>query len=119
MDTGSITSYLEGEPKMPYASRSRWVRIEVWMVLAVTPAQFRKQIQKAGLSNRKLALACGLKGHSFINRLASGEARSCSMDLAHKIADALGVDVEILFVTRMSPPALRSDKPRATKKVAA
>lgn len=42
---------------------------------------------------------------SFIHRLCTGQKRSCSPRLAERIAEALDVPIEILFVLEVSPDA--------------
>lgn len=53
---------------------------------------------------RSLAEAVGLSHHSLIGHLLSGERKDCSAELAHGIAEAVGVAVLTLFVPPASPP---------------
>jgi transcriptional regulator with XRE-family HTH domain len=50
------------------------------------------------LSQRKLASAAGYRAHSYIGRLLRGEDHSVSTDAALRIAHALRVGVEDLFL---------------------
>lgn len=45
---------------------------------------------------------------SMIHGLCSGEKPSCGDDLAVRIADSLGVDLEVIFVPSQSPTRGRS-----------
>jgi plasmid maintenance system antidote protein VapI len=102
---------------MGYGNRSRWVRMEVWMEV-IDPSRLRAQMQMVGLGNRALARACKVN-HSFINRLVNGTAKSCTRDLAEKIAQELRVHVDLLFVTKTSSLTPQTDVSRKPKRVAA
>lgn len=54
------------------------------------------------VTTRQLAAAAGYKAHSHIVRLARGDARGVSKEAALGIAQALDVDVDDLFVPRVS-----------------
>lgn len=54
-------------------------------------------------SVRTLADAAGLRGHSLIGHLLTGERREASVDDAHAIAEAVGVAVLVLFAPPASP----------------
>lgn len=100
---------------MEYKTRSRYVRMEVWMQVK-DAAMLRQQIRTAGHTNRSLARAVGCN-HSFINRLVSGDARSCSSELAADIAEALRVHVDLIFSTNVSTlngQSVRSGRSRRT-----
>jgi transcriptional regulator with XRE-family HTH domain len=49
----------------------------------------------------------------FISHLLAGRRSSCTTDLAERIAEALGVPVEILFDPRVSPVGMSIDKKKA------
>jgi transcriptional regulator with XRE-family HTH domain len=51
---------------------------------------------------------------SFIHRLCTGEKRSCSPKLAERIAEALDVPIEILFVLEASSDMGRNIQSRRT-----
>lgn len=52
-------------------------------------------------SIRELAETVGLPHHALIGHLLTGERKDCDMDVAHSIAEAVGVAVLVLF----APPA--------------
>lgn len=47
---------------------------------------------------------------SMIGHLCSGHKRTCSSDLAERIAEALDVESELLFVPNASTSCSRSDR---------
>lgn len=49
----------------------------------------------------------------FVSHLLAGRRSSCTTDLGERIAEALGVPVEILFDVHKSPTAGRNDKQEA------
>lgn len=49
------------------------------------------------MSAKRLAELVGVHP-SYIGHLSSGRATSCSQALAHRIAEALGVDVSVIFI---------------------
>lgn len=52
---------------------------------------------------RSLAAAAGLSHHSLVGHLLSGERTDCSPEVAHGIAEAVGVAVLTLFAPPSSP----------------
>lgn len=74
---------------------------EIWMQL-----KDRKQLAKLmliqGVSARRLAKAAGWKSHSYMNRLLTGQVKTCSTDPALRIAHFLGVGVDDLFLVEVS-----------------
>lgn len=52
---------------------------------------------------RTLAAAIGLTHHSLVGHLHSGERDDCDRDVAHNIAEAVGVAVLVLFAPPASP----------------
>lgn len=56
-----------------------------------------------GISQRKLAQAAGWESHTFLGRLLRGQVTTCKPEAAVRIAQTLGVPVDDLFLTRMSP----------------
>jgi transcriptional regulator with XRE-family HTH domain len=56
-----------------------------------------------GMSHRQLAEAAGWGSHSYLGRLLRGKVTTCSPEAAVRIAQTLGVPVDDLFLTRMSP----------------
>lgn len=57
----------------------------------------------APYSIRDLAAAIGLSHHSLVGHLLSGRSKECDRDVAHRIAEALGVAVLVLFAPPASP----------------
>ena len=55
-----------------------------------------------GISQRQLAKQAGWKTHAYLNRLLKGDAKTLETDPALRIAYALGVGVEDLFLTKMT-----------------
>lgn len=76
------------------------------------PEVFRKIMDTPGrgapYSTRTLAVAAGLKHHHLVQRLADGKQETCDIDEAHRIAEALGVAVLVLFVPPTSPERIDS-----------
>ncbi|HCA85501.1 MAG TPA: hypothetical protein DEQ61_08410 [Streptomyces sp.] len=52
---------------------------------------------------RSLAASIGLSHHSQVGHLHSGERDDCDRDVAHAIAEAVGVAVLVLFAPPASP----------------
>lgn len=62
---------------------------------------------------RSLAAAIGLSHHSLIGHLHSGVRSDCDRDVAHDIAEAVGVAVLVLFAPPASPQRTDPDtKPK-------
>jgi hypothetical protein len=59
----------------------------------------------APYSTRTLAAAATLRNHHLVHRLLDGKhpQETCDMDEAHRIAEALGVAVLVLFAPPASP----------------
>lgn len=55
-----------------------------------------------GISQRELAQAAGWKSHSYMGRLLRGEVKNLETDPALRIAHALGVGVDDLFLVKTS-----------------
>lgn len=55
---------------------------------------------------------------SFISHLTSGRKKTCTPELAERIAEALGVPVDLLFVPSVSADSGRNDRSEQTQKVA-
>lgn len=53
------------------------------------------------VSQRELARAAGWSAHSYVRRLLSGKATTLKPEPALRIANALGVPVDDLFLTKM------------------
>lgn len=55
-----------------------------------------------GVSQRELAFAAGWASHSYLGRLLRGEANTLEPQAAVRIAHALGVGTDDLFIARSS-----------------
>lgn len=63
-------------------------------------------------SVRSLASAIGLSHHSLIGHLLTGERTECDRDVAHDIAEAVGVAVLVLFAPPATPDQTGTDRDR-------
>lgn len=63
-------------------------------------------------SVRSLAREAGLRHHSLIGHLLTGERTDCDRDVAHDIAEAVGVAVLVLFAPPASPDQTGTDRDR-------
>lgn len=61
------------------------------------PPTLKALIDRAGLSNRRLAAGAGCSP-TFINSLANGHKTGVTPELAERIAEALDVPLDLLFV---------------------
>lgn len=66
------------------------------------PAALRKAIAARGVTAVGVSRYAGLKSRSFLSMLASGQRQVCNRRVATRIAEALGVDVDVLFVDEVS-----------------
>jgi transcriptional regulator with XRE-family HTH domain len=69
---------------------------------------------KLGVSQRELARAAGWRSHTYMRRLISGEAKTLNTDPALRIAHYLHLDVDDLFVTRVTTDRTHSHTPERT-----
>jgi transcriptional regulator with XRE-family HTH domain len=73
----------------------------------------RKKLQRLMViqefSHRRLAAVAGYKAHSYIGRLVRGEVSSVGTDAALRIAHALRVGVEDLFLPEETSNSGRQD----------
>lgn len=85
--------------------------------------QDRKKLAKLmviqDVSQRELAHLAGWKTHSYLGRLLRGDAKTLNPEPALRIAKALGVGVDDLFLTKVSVNPVQSDTKARTRKVAA
>ena len=65
-------------------------------------ATLQALIEQRGLNQSRLAEAAGCS-RSFINGLCSGQRRSCTDELAARIAEVVQVPVGVLFAPTESP----------------
>lgn len=68
------------------------------------------------LSQRELAQLAGWKTHSYLGRLLRGDAKTLNPDPALRIAKALGVGVDDLFLTKVSVISSRPTTESKTRK---
>lgn len=73
----------------------------IWMEL-INREKLVRRMEAMGVSQRELARAAGWKSHSYMRRLINGEANTLTTDPALRIAHYLHLDVDDLFVTRVS-----------------
>jgi transcriptional regulator with XRE-family HTH domain len=59
-------------------------------------------IEQRGMNQSRLAEAAGCS-RSFVNGLCSGQRRSCTDELAGRIAEVLQVPLDVLFAPTQSP----------------
>lgn len=83
--------------------------MEIRLIVRYTlrdPGLLRKLMDHPGCgtpySTRTLAAVIGCH-HSLIGRLLNGSQETCDMDIAHSLAEALGVAVLVLFAPPASP----------------
>lgn len=90
----------------------------IWMEL-----QDRKKLARLmivqGVTQRELAQLAGWKTHSYLGRLLRGEVKTLNTDPALRIAHALGVGVEDLFLTKVDSSTYSSAPVRVRQKVSA
>lgn len=79
-----------------------------WMKLQ-SPDILKALMQRREFSLSRLARYAGCN-KSFISHLTSGRKTTCTPELAHRIAEALEVPLELLFVTQASPNRRPNDK---------
>jgi len=73
------------------------------------PATLKALIEQRGLRNAALAAEVGC-GRSFIGHLVSGRRTGVSTELAQRIAEALDVPEDILFVPTPSADSGSNDR---------
>lgn len=82
---------------------------EVWMRL-LDRKRLARLMAIQGVSQRELARAAGWSSHSYLGRLLRGEVATLETEPAVRIARALSVGVDDLFMVGMSNDPLRSGK---------
>lgn len=90
-------------------TRKRWPK-GTWMRLASADTLTALMAQR-GLSMSTLGRYAGCS-KGFISHLTSGRRRACTPELATRIAEALQVPVEILFVPSTSSTSVQNGKRR-------
>ena len=71
------------------------------------------------ISGRALATAAKWRSHTLLQRILRGEVKSIDPRRALLIANFLGVDLGVLFVTRVSTEPVRTVRQSRKKKVPA
>ena len=89
------------------ATYRRWPKGS-WMKLRSTDT-LRAIMEMQGFSMSRLARYAGCS-KSFIAHLRSGRKTTCTPQLAEKIAEALSVPVDVLFVPYESARCVRNDR---------
>lgn len=79
----------------------------IWMEL-INRDKLVRRMEAQGVSQRELARAAGWKSHSYMRRLITGDAKTLNTDPALRIAHYLHLDVDDIFVTRVSTPPART-----------
>lgn len=97
-------------------SQRRWPK-GAWMQL-ISSETLRALIKQRGLSYTTLGRWAGCD-RSMISHLCAGRSKSCTPALAERIAEALGVPLELLFLPHESSEAGRDDPSRQTRAVPA
>lgn len=87
-------------------SKSKAYPKGTWMRLT-SPEMLRVTMQRREFSMERLARYAGCS-KSFIGFLCKGDKRSCTPELANRIAEALDVPTELLFVAQVSTSRSRS-----------
>lgn len=87
----------------------RWPK-ESWMKLT-SAATLRALMDQRGFSMSRLGRYAGCS-KSFIAHLCSGRKTTCTPQLAERIAEALEVPLDILFVLNESARCVRNERKR-------
>ena len=75
-------------------------------------------LDKAGISNATAGAACGHGDGSYVGRLRSGQRRTVAKQTAEKLAEILGVDIDVLFSEHATRDVVASSSRRVSKSVA-
>lgn len=73
---------------------------EIWMELK-DRTLLAALMKERGVSARQLARKAGWRSHSYMNRLLRGQVKTLNVEPAARIAHALSVPFDVLFVTRV------------------
>lgn len=77
-----------------------------WMKLASSDT-LKALMEQRRFSHEQMARYAGCS-RGFISHLTAGRKSSCTPQLAARIAEALDVPLEVLFVPRISPGAVQN-----------
>jgi transcriptional regulator with XRE-family HTH domain len=80
-----------------------------WMKL-LSSATLRALMAQKSFSRRRLARYCGLNGSGMIDHLLDGRRTSCTPRLAVRIAEALDVPLDLLFVPKLPNSTRQHDQ---------
>lgn len=69
-------------------------------------------MEQRRFSHEQMARYAGCS-RGFISHLTAGRKSSCTPQLAQRIAEALDVPLEVLFVPRISPGTVKNDNRQA------
>jgi len=78
-----------------------------------SPATLKALMSQRGYSLTNLAQRADCS-KAFVSHLLSGRKASCTPALAARIAHALGVPIDVLFLAPVSAPSGRIDRTRQT-----
>lgn len=78
-----------------------------WMLLS-SPEMLRATMDRRGFTLARLARYAGCS-KSMVGHLVTGHKKSCTPDLAVRIAEALDVPTELLFLPSSSTPRRQND----------
>jgi len=87
---------------------------EIWMEL-IDRKRLARLMLIQGVSQRELARAAGWRSHSYLGRLLRGDAKTLETEPALRIAKALQVGVDDLFLVKTSSDLRRSMKSSSSK----
>lgn len=66
------------------------------------PILISRLMVREGVSARELSKAAGWKSHTYLLRILDGKFKSIQPDPARKIAERLGVDPDLIFLTEVT-----------------
>ena len=97
---------------------SKRSNLEVWMRV-IDHKRLAKLMTIQDISDRDMAKAVGIKGHSYISRLRRGEVKTLKPERACAISYRLGVGVDDLFLVSVNSEREEIERWQATRKAAA
>lgn len=77
----------------------------------IDPKKIRRLMVVQEVSQRQLALMLGWKAHSYLGRIINGQITTVDPETATRIAVALGVTMDDLFLPRASTVTVHSEQP--------
>ena len=85
---------------------------EIWMELR-DRTLLKALMEQRGFTTRELSALAGWKSHTYLQRLLRGERSTLKTEPAARIAVALEVPFDLLFVTRVSNGVDRNVRDRS------